>query len=139
MLNAFNNLGKHLSWLAPWVLRLGLAVVFALFAIHKLTPATAGQGAAEIQQLFGVSRDLAAAMNFYVGILEALLALAFLTGIQVRLAGFLAGGMVMVIFIAYAKFKGLNLTPDLYRDVGLSAAGFALFLIGNGKDDPSGR
>jgi len=132
----FNSIGRRLSWLAPIILRLGLAVVFILFAIHKLTPATAGQGAAEIQQLFGgkelISISLARTVNFYTGILEALIALALITGIQVRLAGFLAGGMISVIFVAYANFKGLKLTPDLYRDVGLAAAGFAVFLLGKG-------
>ncbi|MEK7630874.1 MAG: DoxX family protein [Patescibacteria group bacterium] len=135
----FNNIGRKLSWLAPIILRLGLAVVFILFAIHKLTPASAGQGAAEIEQLFGIGRELSRPLNFYTGILEALIALALITGIQVRLAGFLAGGMITTIFVAYVNFKGLKLTPDLYRDVGLAAAGFAVFLLGNDRPTPRGR
>lgn len=135
----FDNIGRKLSWLAPIILRFGLAVVFILFAIHKLTPANAGQGAAEIEQLFGIGRELSRPLNFYVGILEALIALALITGIQVRLAGFLAGSMITTIFVAYANFKGLKLTPDIYRDVGLAAAGFAVFLLGNDRPTSRGR
>ncbi len=129
----FNAIGRKLSWLAPIILRLGIAIVFIFFAIHKLTPATAGQGAAEIEQLFGIGRELSQPLNFYIGIVEALIALALIIGIQVRLAGFLAGSMITTIFIAYANFKGLKLTPDIYRDVGLAAACFAVFFLGNDK------
>ncbi|MEK7150850.1 MAG: DoxX family protein [Patescibacteria group bacterium] len=135
MLTWINNLGKKFQRFAPLVMRLGLAIVFLLFAYQKLSLSTASQGSAEIQLLFSLGIGPAAAINFYVGLLEIFIGIFLLSGFQVRIAGLIASGMVFFIFIAYLRQQGLSIQPDLYRDLGLSAMGFALFLLGNGKPE----
>lgn len=126
-------LADRYSSYAPLFLRLGLALVFLLFAYHKLNPATFGQGASEIRFLYDLGIGSSSALNYYVGLLELALGIFLLTGWHARLAGLVASGMIVFIWISYVRAQGLGVQPDLYRDLGLAGAGFALFLLGNGK------
>lgn len=133
MIAWINLLGEKLERFAPLVLRIGLAIVFLLFAYHKLHLATNGQGVSEIRQLFDVGISSAAALNYYVGLLELVVSVLLIGGWQVRIAGLVASGMTFFIFFSYFQKYGITIQPDLYRDVGLSAAGLALFMLGSGK------
>lgn len=133
MIDAVENIGARNAKYASLVLRVGLAIVFLLFAYHKLNINTFGQGAAEIELLFNMGIGTASAINFYVGILELAIGIMLLSGWHVRMAGLVAAGMTFFIFLSYLKQQGISLRPDLYRDLGLAAAGLALFLLGKGK------
>ena len=129
-----DSLGKRYTHLAPWVLRFGLAIVFILFGVHKLqAPA---QTASEVQYLFNLQLKFATFINFYVGLLEIGVALLLFSGKKIRLAGLLAAGMTFMIFLSFVvKNKGLGVDPNLYRDLGLSGMGLALFFLGKGEKE----
>lgn len=125
---------------APLIIRLGLAIVFFLFGLHKLSVPT--QTTAEIQLLYNLSIGSASAINFYVGLLEITIALLLVTGWKLQLAALAASAMTFFIFISLVIKSGALqssnpfkiIDPNLYRDLGLSAAGLALFLLAGGQD-----
>lgn len=115
---------------APLLLRAGLALVFLLFAYHKLHLHTTGQGVAEVQLLFNLGLGTASAINFYTGLLELAIGLMLVMGWHIRLAGLISSGMIFFIFISYLYQQGVSIRPDLYRDLGLATMGLAIFLLG---------
>lgn len=115
---------------APLFLRIGLASVFVLFGIQKL--AHSGQTTAEIQLLTNFELVDAAALNFYLGLAELCVATSFILGFKVRLFAPISFLMVTMFFLSFLSKYGLSLNPDLYRDIGLSGASIALFLLGAG-------
>ena len=132
MIQTLDSIADRFSRFAPLLLRLGIALVFLLFAYHKLNLDTTGQGVSEIRFLFGLGLGSASAINFYVGLLELAIGIGLVIGWQVRLFALIASGMIFFIWISYIKAQGFGIQPDLYRDLGLAAAGLALFLLGNG-------
>lgn len=116
---------------APVFLRLGLGLVFLLFAYHKL--AVPEQGRVEIQgilEFLGIGA--VSAINYYLGIAELLVALSFILGWQVRWFGLLGAVLIGGFFGSIILKFGLTNDPNLYRDVGLAGGAFALWLMGAG-------
>lgn len=115
---------------APLFLRVGLALVFFLFGLKKiLHPA---QTTSEIQLLLNFELADAAALSFYTGLVEMLIAFSLLIGIKVRFFSLIAFFMVTLFFLSFLAKYGLSINPDIYRDVGLLGAAIALFLLGAG-------
>ena len=115
---------------APLSLRLGLAVVFLLFGIQKLT--NPGQATSETQLLTNFELADAAAVNFYLSLAELAIGISFIIGFKVRIFSFLSIFLVTTFFLSFLGKYGLSLNPDLYRDLGLLGASIALFLLGSG-------
>lgn len=115
---------------APLFLRLGLAIVFILFGLQKL--ANPLQTTAEIQLLVGLELADAAAINYYLGLAEILVAFSFLFGFKVRFFAGLATLLVTLFFLSILSKYGLSINPDLYRDIGIIGASISLFLQGAG-------
>lgn len=120
---------KHQRF-APLFLRIGLALVFGLFGIQKLSHPS--QTTAEIQLLSNFELVDAAALNFYLGLAELCVATSFLLGFKIRLFAIISFLMVGMFFLSFLSKYGASLNPDLYRDVGLVGASIALFLLGAG-------
>jgi len=118
---------QHFS---PLFLRIGLAFVFLFFGIQKLT--NPGQATSETQLITGFELADAAAVNFYLGLTEIVIAASFVLGFKVRLFAFLSFFLVVTFFISFLSKYGVSLNPDLYRDIGLIGASGALFLLGSG-------
>lgn len=115
---------------APLFLRIGLAFVFLFFGIQKLT--NPGQGTSETQLITGFELADAAAINFYLGLVELVIAVSFVLGFKVRLFAFVSSILVITFFLSFLTKFGVSLNPDLYRDIGLIGASIALFLLGSG-------
>lgn len=115
---------------APLALRVGLAVVFVLFGLQKLT--NSSQTTAEIQLLLNFELADAAALNYYLGLTEILVALALIIGLKVRLFSLVAVSLTTMFLFSFFVKYGTSINPDLYRDVGLAGSGIALFLLGAG-------
>ena len=112
-------------------LRLGIGLVFLLFAIHKL--AVPEQGRVEIQGILDfVGVGASSAMNYYLGIAELLVAVSFFLGWQVRWFGLLGTALIGGFFASIIFKFGLTNDPNLYRDVGLAAGCLAVWLLGAG-------
>lgn len=121
---------KKLDW-ALLVLRIGLAAVFLLFGYQKLSNPL--QTAAEIQLVLSLGIGSAAAVNFYLGLLEVIVGLALATGIRTKLFGAVAALLTVSFLASFLVKFGLSINPDLYRDVGLTAIGIALAILGAGR------
>jgi len=115
---------------APISLRIGLAFVFLFFGIQKL--ASPGQGTSETQLITDFELADAAAVNFYLGLIELGIAISFALGFKVRLFSFVSSLLVVTFFLSFLSKYGVSLNPDLYRDIGLIGASIALFLLGPG-------
>lgn len=115
---------------APLFLRLGLAFVFVLFGLQKLL--NPSQTTAEIQLLLNFELADAAALNYYLGLIEMTIAAALVFGLRVRWFALAASLMTSMFLISFFVKYGTSINPDLYRDVGLTGAAIALFLIGAG-------
>lgn len=126
----FDSLSIKYQRFAPVFLRIGLAVVFLLFGIQKLTHP--GQATSETQLLTNFELADAAAVNFYLGLVEFAIAISFVVGFKVRLFSFLSSLLVATFFLSFLTKYGVSLNPDLYRDIGLLGASIALFLLGAG-------
>lgn len=117
--------------IALLILRIGLAVVFFLFGFHKLS--SPSQTTAEIQLIVNLGIGAVSAINYYLGLAEVVIALGLIAGAHTRLFGILAA-LLTVSFLASFLIKfGLSINPDLYRDVGLTAIGIAIFITGGGR------
>lgn len=119
-------------WLpyAPLVVRLGLALVFVLFGVQKL--AAPEQTRAEIQLLLSLKLGSAAAINYYLGLLEVMVALGLFFGIAVRMVSVLAALSLVSILLSFFVKYGVRFDPGLYRDFGLLGAAVSLWLTGAG-------
>ena len=118
--------------IALLVLRIGLAAVFLLFGFHKL--ASPSQTTAEIQLLLNfLGLGAAAAINFYMGLTEVAVGLGLAFGVKPRWVGFLAALLTASFLGSFLAKYGISTNPDLYRDVGLTAIGIAVALLGGGK------
>lgn len=126
----FDSLAARYQKFAPLFLRLGLALIFVLFGIQKLSHSS--QTTAEIQLLTNFELVDAAALNFYLGLVELCVAISFFLGFKVRLFAPISFLMVSLFFLSFVAKYGTSLNPDLYRDVGLAGASIALFLLGAG-------
>lgn len=125
-----DSLSTKYQKFAPLFLRFGLAVVFIIFGIQKLT--NPGQGTSETQLLTNFELADAAAINFYLGLIEILIAVSFVLGFKVRVFAFVSSLLVVIFFLSFLLTYGISLNPDLYRDIGLIGASIALFLLGSG-------
>ena len=114
----------------PLFLRFGLATVFLLFGVQKLM--NPSQTTAEIQLLLSFELADAAAISFYMGLFEILIALAFIIGLKVRFSALIASMLISMLFISFLVKYGFSINPDLYRDIGLLGASLALFFLGAG-------
>lgn len=126
----FESFATRYQKFAPLFLRFGLALVFFLFGIQKLSHP--GQTTAEVQLLTNFELADAAALNYYLGLVELCVAISFFLGFKVRLFATISFLMVSMFFISFLSKYGASLNPDLYRDVGLVGASIALFLLGAG-------
>jgi uncharacterized membrane protein YphA (DoxX/SURF4 family) len=126
----FDSFATRYQRFAPVFLRIGLALVFVLFGIQKLSHP--GQTTAEVQLLLNFELADAAALNYYLGLIELGCALSFIFGFKVRLFALISFLMVAMFFLSFLSRYGLSINPDLYRDVGLVGASIALFLLGAG-------
>ena len=115
---------------APLALRIGLAIVFILFGIKKL--ADPSQTTSEIQLLLQLDLVDAAALNFYLGLIELAVASGFIVGFKVRILSIVSGVLVTSFFLSFIAKFGASINPDLYRDIGLLGGSVALFLLGPG-------
>jgi len=115
---------------APVFLRLGLAVVFLLFGVQKLT--SPGQATSETQLITNFELADAAAINFYLGLVEIVIAISFVLGFKVRLFASVSSLLIVTFFLSFLSKYGVSLNPDLYRDIGLIGASISLFLLGSG-------
>ena len=126
----FEGIALKYQKFAPLFLRIGLALVFVFFAIQKLTKP--GQGTAEVQLLLNLELADAAAINYYLGLMELCIAISFIFGFKVRIFALISSVMVVMFFLSFLAKYGISINPDLYRDVGLIGASIALFLLGAG-------
>lgn len=124
------NQNKNLD-IALLVLRVGLAIVFLLFGYHKL--ANPSQTTAEIQLMLNLGLGAVSAINYYMGLTEVIVALGLIFGVKTRLAGLVAALMTTSILVSFFVKFGVSINPDLYRDVGLTAIGIAIAILGGGK------
>jgi len=126
----FQEFANKYQFFSPVFLRLSLAPVFLLFGIQKLL--NPGQTTAEVQLLTNFELVDAAALNFYLGLLEIFVAGSFLFGFKVRIFALISFLMVSMFFLSFLSKYGISVNPDLYRDIGLAGASIALFLMGAG-------
>ena len=124
-----DNLDKSKNW-ASFLLRWGLAVVFILFGYQKLS--IPEQTRAEIQLLLDIGLGSASAINFYLGLIEIMIAISFVLGIFIKKTSLLASLMLLGFFSSFLWKYGLGIDPTLYRDLGLLAGSLALWLLGSG-------
>lgn len=121
---------KNLARFAPLIIRIGLAVVFLLFGMQKLS--NPSQTTAEIQLLLNWKLSNVAVLNYYLGLTEIILAAAFLSGFKVRIAAVIASFLLILFLFSFLAKYGLSINPDLYRDIGLLGAAISLILTGAG-------
>lgn len=112
---------------ASLFLRLGLALVFLIFSYHKF--ASPEQAQAEIQLLLDTGRGLAGFLNYFLGVLEMVLALFLLLGWYIKYAAPISVFLIVIIFVSLAYKYGLIFDPALARDIGLIGAGLALWSL----------
>ena len=124
-----DNLDKSKNW-ASFLLRWGLAVVFILFGYQKLS--IPEQTRAEIQLLLDIGLGSASAINFYLGLIEIMIAISFVLGIFIKKTSLLASLMLLGFFSSFLWKYGLSIDPTLYRDLGLLAGSLALWFLGSG-------
>ena len=74
----------------------------------------------------------AAALNFYLGLLELVIAGVLILGYKIRFFSMIASLLIAFLFISFFTKYGFSINPDLYRDIGLLAASIILFLLGAG-------
>jgi len=117
--------------LALLVLRIGLAIVFFLFGFHKL--ASPSQTTAEIQLIVNLGLGAVSAINYYMGLVEVIIALGLIVGIKTKLMGLVSAFLTASFLASFLVKFGISINPDLYRDVGLTAIGIAIFLSGGGR------
>lgn len=125
-----DKLALRFQKFSPLFLRGGLSSVFFLFGFQKLS--NPSQTTAEIQLLLNFGLADAAAMNFYLGLIEITVALALIIGFKVRIFSLLAGTLTLMFLLSFFVKYGTSINPDLYRDLGLFGAASALFLLGAG-------
>ncbi len=121
---------QRLQPYAPLFLRLGLAVVFFLFAFQKLS--NPEQGRAEIQLLLNIGIGGSAALNFYLGVAEIIISVCLLLGAFIKYAGLGAFILIGTFFLGIVTKYGITQDPTLNRDLGLIGASFAIWLLGAG-------
>jgi len=124
------RLQKQLVPYAPLFLRLGLALVFFLFAFQKL--GSPEQGGAEIQLLLNIGIGGAAALNYYLGLVELFIGISFLLGAFIRYSGIAGTILITTFFLGVVTKYGITQDPTLNRDLGLLGGVFALWLLGAG-------
>ena len=130
-----NDFAEKLKSWAPVFLRLGLAAVFLVFGLQKLS--FPSQGTAEIQQIFTsvageqlLSLGAASAMNYYMGLFELMLGISLAAGWAIRWAAPLSGLMVLGIFASITLKYGFNTEDEtLLLDAGLIGAALALWVL----------
>lgn len=114
---------------APLFLRFGLSAVFVIFGVQKLLDP--GQATREIELLAGLKLADAAALNYYLGLFEILLAISLVIGFKVRVAAVITSLLMATFFILNIK-SATSINPEIYRDLGLVGNSVALFLLGAG-------
>ena len=123
-------MNENLKKYAPVFLRLSLAVVFALFGYQKLS--VPEQTRAEIQLLLDIGLGSAAAINYYLGLIELIIAFGFVLGAFIGYLAPLAAFLLFGFFSSFMWKYGLNVDPTLFRDIGLLGGALSLWLTGGG-------
>ena len=121
---------ENLKIYAPLVLRLGLAIVFFLFGYQKLS--VPEQTRAEIQLLLDIGLGSAAAINYYLGLIELMIAFGFVLGAFIGYLAPLAAFLLFGFFSSFMWKYGINVDPTLFRDIGLLGGALSLWLTGGG-------
>ena len=121
---------ENLKIYAPLILRLGLATVFFLFGYQKLS--VPAQTRAEIQLLLDIGLGSAAAINYYLGLLELMIAFGFVLGAFIGYLAPLAAFLLFGFFSSFMWKYGINVDPTLFRDIGLLGGALSLWLTGGG-------
>ena len=121
---------ENLKIYAPLILRLSLAIVFFLFGYQKLS--VPEQTRAEIQLLLDIGLGSAAAINYYLGLLELMIAFGFVLGAFIRYLAPLAAFLLFGFFSSFMWKYVLNTDPTLFRDIGLFGGALSLWLTGDG-------
>lgn len=121
---------ENLKIYAPLILRLGLAIVFFLFGYQKLS--VPEQTRAEIQLLLDIGLGSAAAINYYLGLMEILIAFSFVFGAFIKYLAPLAAFLLLGFFSSFMWKYGINVDPTLFRDIGLLGGALSLWLTGGG-------
>ena len=121
--------GKLLPY-APIFLRLGIGVVFMLFAVQKL--GSPEQGRAEIQILLNLKIGGAAALNYILGVMEIIIAISLFSGAFIRWTGLGAAMLVMLFLGGLVTKYGFSQDPTLNRDLGLIGGLISLWVQGAG-------
>lgn len=121
---------ENLKIYAPLILRIGLAVVFFLFGYQKLS--VPEQTRAEIQLLLDIGLGSAAAINYYLGLIELIIAFSFVFGAFTQYLASLAAFLLFGFFSSFLWKYGINIDPTLFRDIGLLGGTLSLWLTGSG-------
>lgn len=121
---------ENLKIYAPLILRLGLAIVFFLFGYQKLS--VPEQTRAEIQLLLDIGLGSAAAINYYLGLFELIIAFSFVFGAFIKYLAPLAAFLLFGFFSSFMWKYGLSVDPTLFRDIGLLGGALSLWLTGSG-------
>lgn len=121
---------ENLEIYAPLILRLGLTVVFFLFGWQKLS--VPEQTRAEIQLLLDIGLGSAAAINYYLGLVELMIAIGFALGAFIKYLAPLAAFLLLGFFSSFMWSYGINVDPTLFRDIGLLGGALSLWLTGGG-------
>ncbi|OGZ58712.1 MAG: hypothetical protein A3B96_00245 [Candidatus Spechtbacteria bacterium RIFCSPHIGHO2_02_FULL_43_15b] len=115
---------------APFFLRLGLAGVFITFGSHKLiNPAQSVFEAQLLLKDFNVFNI--GALNYFLGITEVFIGVAFILGYKSRAFSILACALMLSFFVSNIT-AAESINPGVLRDLGLIGAAIALFLLGSG-------
>lgn len=112
-------------------LRIGLGLVFLLFAFDKLT--NPGGRIAEImniwymEPIFGGSFEAAKAFAFVLGMFELIIGTGMILGLFTRTVALGGSVFLFLILVGYWGYADI-----VYRDVGLLGASLALLFAGPG-------
>ncbi len=114
-----NSLAKF----ATFPLRIGVGLVFLYFGLAKfLWPSR------DISQMIelGIPQQFAPLLNFLMGILEVLIAVAMLLGVYVKYAAIAAATMITLILAGFTiKFGKLGF-DTIFRDIAILGAAISL-------------
>lgn len=121
---------ENLKIYAPLILRFGLAIVFFLFGYQKLS--LPEQTRAEIQLLLDIGLGSAAAINYYLGLIELIIAFSFVFGAFIKYLAPLAAFLLFGFFSSILWKYGLSTNPEIFRDIGLFGGALSLWLTGGG-------
>src|SRR3989337_968094 len=101
-----DSLSTKYQRFSPFFLRIGLAFVFLFFGSQKLF--NPGQGTSETQLITNFELADAAAINFYLGLVEIAIAVSFVLGFKVRLFAIVASLLIITFFLSFLFKYGIS-------------------------------